>query len=285
MKNAFLIIAHNEFDVLQMLISTLDDVRNDIYVHFDKKVKAIPAISTKSSKLFIIPDRVDVRWGDISQIKCEYALFQAAFENGPYDFYHIISGTHLPIKPLETIIRFYSAHIGEEVMRIWPDDPRDVRNKMRTYHFGIRYYNSKNPVIRKATQFFWRFNLAIQSKLGISRHKETSFIKSDNWLSLSQNAVSYLIKNRKKIIKKYRMSFCADEYFVATELSFTDNTFKIFNSENLLHVKFSCANANTLTERDLPELETSPCLFARKFSGKDVELLNKVKMLSYGQNN
>lgn len=33
MKHAFLIIAHNEYPVLEVLLSMLDDERNDIYLH------------------------------------------------------------------------------------------------------------------------------------------------------------------------------------------------------------------------------------------------------------
>ena len=37
MKHAYLILAHNEFEVLRKLISALDDPRNDIFIHFDEK--------------------------------------------------------------------------------------------------------------------------------------------------------------------------------------------------------------------------------------------------------
>ena len=37
MKHAFLIIAHNEYPVLEVLLSMLDDERNDIYLHIDKR--------------------------------------------------------------------------------------------------------------------------------------------------------------------------------------------------------------------------------------------------------
>lgn len=43
-KHAYLIIAHNEFDLLQKLISVLDDERNDIFIHIDKKVHFIERI-------------------------------------------------------------------------------------------------------------------------------------------------------------------------------------------------------------------------------------------------
>lgn len=45
--HAYLIIAHNEFEVLTKLIGLLDDNRNDIYVHIDKKVEKVPALTCK----------------------------------------------------------------------------------------------------------------------------------------------------------------------------------------------------------------------------------------------
>ena len=42
MKHAYLIIAHHEFEVLEKLIQSLDDARNDIYIHFDRKLKSLP---------------------------------------------------------------------------------------------------------------------------------------------------------------------------------------------------------------------------------------------------
>ena len=35
MKHAYLIIAHNEYPVLETLVSMIDDERNDIYLHID----------------------------------------------------------------------------------------------------------------------------------------------------------------------------------------------------------------------------------------------------------
>ena len=37
-KHAFLIMAHNEHDILNKLLLLLDDERNDIFIHYDKKM-------------------------------------------------------------------------------------------------------------------------------------------------------------------------------------------------------------------------------------------------------
>ena len=38
-KHAYLIMAHNNFYCLEKLLLLLDDSRNDIYLHIDKKIK------------------------------------------------------------------------------------------------------------------------------------------------------------------------------------------------------------------------------------------------------
>lgn len=85
MKHAFLIISHNEFEVLQMLIDRLDSERTDIFVHIDKKVKILPRLHTLQSRLYVLNERIDVRWGHVSQIECELLLFETAMKHGPYE--------------------------------------------------------------------------------------------------------------------------------------------------------------------------------------------------------
>ena len=103
MRLAFLIIAHDEFEVLRRLVALLDNEECDIYIHIDKKAKQLPIIETRRSQIHIIDDRLDVRWGHISQIRCEYLLWETAILNGPYDNYVFLSGTHLPLKKIQEI--------------------------------------------------------------------------------------------------------------------------------------------------------------------------------------
>lgn len=47
-----------------------------------KKVKNYPLLKTKYTNLYILQKRTDIRWGHISQIKAEYALFDGCFYAG-----------------------------------------------------------------------------------------------------------------------------------------------------------------------------------------------------------
>ena len=42
MKHAYLILAHHEYPILDRLIQAIDDARNTIFIHFDKKLKNFP---------------------------------------------------------------------------------------------------------------------------------------------------------------------------------------------------------------------------------------------------
>lgn len=93
MKHAYLIIAHNEFEILKRLIQALDDERNDIYIHFDRKLNHYPDCRTSYAKLTFLEERMDVRWGGN---KCsndaEFALFDEAYRRGEYSYYSFVIG-------------------------------------------------------------------------------------------------------------------------------------------------------------------------------------------------
>ncbi len=50
MKHAFLIMAHNNLEILQTLVSMLDDERNDIFLHIDLKSNMLANHPMSTSK-------------------------------------------------------------------------------------------------------------------------------------------------------------------------------------------------------------------------------------------
>lgn len=66
-KHAYLIVAHSEPEILRVLVSLLDDVRNDIYIHIDKKsdIGIFKNVQTQYSKLIFLENRIDAKWGGI----------------------------------------------------------------------------------------------------------------------------------------------------------------------------------------------------------------------------
>lgn len=269
MKHAFLIIAHNEFSILQMLVTKLDDMDIDLFVHFDKKVKELPHLEVKKSGLHILNDRVDVRWGTVSQILCELTLFEEASKYGPYDYYHIISGVHLPLKPINEIKAFFErANVCSVLTGLCQSTARQERLKVRSYNLFLRGYSSGNQVVRHVSQFLWKACLAAQRTLKIERNRGKVFYKASNWLSLTDEAVKYILSRKKEIMETFRWSFCGDEYFVPSELMASPLREKIINDDRLLKREILSASASVFHLSDLPELERSNYLFARKFTSR-----------------
>ena len=68
-RHAYLILAHKNFGQLRKLAGLLDDPRNDIYVHVDRKSASSPEEwlrgACKYSRLSLISPRISVSWGGV----------------------------------------------------------------------------------------------------------------------------------------------------------------------------------------------------------------------------
>ncbi len=276
MTQAWLIIAHNEFEILQRLVSALDDDRCDFFIHIDKKVKHLPIIATQKSRVFMLKDRLDVRWGDYSQIACELLLLNTAYREQHYSRYHIISGTHIPLQSNDTLYSFFDSYRNCELMHFWEKDERDIGNKFQRYNFFVRGFTHRSATVRILAQSGWSFAHFVQKRMVIKRFPNENFYKTDNWLSLTDAAVRYLIDKATIIRKKYRFSYCGDEYFVATELMKQPDVFTIVDTSRLLEVEFIQFNPKVYTMADYASLAQSDCLFARKFSSDHMDVVNLI---------
>ncbi|MFZ4263453.1 beta-1,6-N-acetylglucosaminyltransferase [Sphingobacterium sp. HJSM2_6] len=272
MKHAYLIIAHNEYAILEHLVRLLDDSRNDIYIHFDKKSKHLPLLKTEKSNLYIVDKRYDVRWGDFSQIKTEMLLMEESNKRGPYSYYHVISGQHFPLQSQDQIHEFFTHNKGTEFFVSMNFSPLELQNKGNRFNLFMRYFT-----LNVFFQYCWRICLEIQVKWKIFRNKDRKFIKASNWVSITQPAVTYLLSKKKNILQRYRFSMCADELFIPTELHYSKKQWNIVFSDQLLYHKIGNANSEILTIDDFEDLKFSKCLFARKFSEKNMDLINEVE--------
>lgn len=156
MKHAYLIIVHNEYSVLETLLSMIDDERNDIYLHIDRRstelYKRACLLCTQKARLFLLPTRNKVYWGDISQVETEYLLLETAAKHSTYDYYHLLSGVDLPIQTQDYIHSFFQANSGKEFVSYWLGDKhqKDLNRKISRYYFftkSLKRSNSKWHII------------------------------------------------------------------------------------------------------------------------------------------
>lgn len=273
-RHAYLILAHNEFEVLGRLVSALDDARNDIYVHIDARVNDIPSLRTHKSHLEILMDRIPTYWGDTSLMEAEYRLLRAAAEHGGYSFFHIVSGVHFPLKNQDAIHAFFEENPGCSVLSPMETSAREIEYKFAARHFFVHGQSSANIAVKKISNLFWRIALVAQKCLP-KRSCEGIDVKASQWCSLSEEAANCLLDNYREAVGRFRRSFCCDEFFVPYMLK--SHGIRWIPDERLLYMKFRVYSPKVLDELDYEDIVASDCLFARKFTDSNslIEMIEK----------
>ena len=172
--HAYLIMAHNEFELLKKLIITLDYENNDLFIHVDKKVNDFDFDSikrlVKKSNIYILQNRVDVYWGGYSQIQGELNLLKAAVKKKEYDYLHLLSGVDFPIKRNSYIHQFFSENKGKEFISfdIKNQDSKETLDRVRYYYLLQDRIGRNSLVLRKIQTAM----VILQKILGLNRLKK-----------------------------------------------------------------------------------------------------------------
>ena len=287
-KHAFLIIAHQGLENLRCLLELLDDARNDIYLHIDKRsvmlYQEVENISLKYSSLIII-EPMKVYWGHLSLVEVEYKLFEEAFSHGPYLYYHLLSGVDLPIKHQDYIHDFFNRHVGYEFVGFWMEKKhqQDLRRRVRRYHFFVKYFKGGGLFIHNMCAFLRNICLSLQKLLPIYRHRNLEFQKGSNWVSITNNFCKYLLEHKEETMRIFNYTLCPDEIFLQTILWNSPFKKQIFNIEDpslgsMRAIDWTRGNPYVWKNSDVDILLSSPYLFARKFSENDQMTREKIRM-------
>ncbi len=289
MKNAYCIIAHNNFNLLSELLAFLDDSNNDIYVHLDKKIrnakgiiKSLQSNCQRASIIFI--RRINVNWGGESQVKCEIELLKAATEKY-HDYYHLISGVDVPLKTQNEMNLFLKANYGKQFISIEEGINCEAwMNRFEYFHFFsemLRWYQSIrwiNWIIRMPYRIFYR----VQKIFKVRRKHGVQFRKGSQWFSVTHECVLFLIqKYESKYQRLFRWTFCPDEHVFQTILFNEEHEFELSNmrdnSRNLRYIDWERGHPYIFRLNDYDELMLRPEFFARKFDAiVDSNIVNKI---------
>lgn len=288
-KHAYMIIAHNEFDLLEILVRLLDDPRNDIYVHIDAKVKGFDFKSfqalTQYSRLRFTPRRISATWGDFSLVNTELLLLQTAVAGEdpaqPYAYYHLISGVDLPIKSNDDIHAFFEKNAGKEFVHFSENEPNSA------FAARIRYYH----LFRKKRNFFTKILAQIAFRLQVlfrvDRLKGQNLVvqKGTNWFSITGDFAKYIVSQADRVEQLFAYCYCGDEVFVQTMLVNSPFAANLY-MPNCNNDQMACArlidwergHPYVFRMADYDEIMQSPAMFARKFSMQtDPEIVKAIQ--------
>lgn len=293
-KHAYLIIAHGEEPVLRVLLEMLDDERNDVYLHIDAKSEAfycrMASYQMKRASLFVLKNRIPVYWGHVSQVRVEYLLFHTAFSRNPrYAYFHLLSGVDLPIKSQDRIHDFFDAHPGKEFVEFWNSEGhlRDLNRKVTLHYFFVKYKKGGNAWQHGITAFVRNSLVALQKVTRFRRKKEVEFKKGSNWVSLTPAFVRYMFEREDWVMRRFRRTLCPDEIFIQTLLwnsPFRKNLYKDGVAEQgaARKIEWHRGSPHVWGREDLKELLDSDAMFARKFSSKDMEVVEALRQIICG---
>jgi hypothetical protein len=281
-RHAYLIMANGHIEQLKMLLSALDYEGNDIYLHYDAKSdfnsSSIMNV-LKKSRLFITP-RIKVYWGDYSQIEAEMILLEAAHQNGPYQYYHLLTGVDFPLQSQKKIHEFFHGgnlqyvHIGKATS--------EELSRVRYYHFFMKRRKRDSLILKS----FGKILVIGQKMLFFDRIKgqQDSFAYGSAYFDITEDFVSFILSKKDYIEKVFHRTCCADELFIQHMLLISPFKNERFVSDHIIdnshdydilrYIDWKRGNPYVFTKEDLPVLLSSECFFARKFDlNQDKEIL------------
>lgn len=278
MKHAYLIIAHSSFELLQELVSALDDVRNDIYIHLDSKFSFDESLlRTEHSQLFILPVRLDARWGDFSLVRIEFMLFEKASQNGPYKYYHLLSGVDFPLKSQDYIHAFFENNQGLEFIGFAQQtSEKEINWRSQHYFLFPRSFQSKN-IFKKVIRAIYA---RLQSLVGYKRIA-IEVKKGCQWCSITHDFVVYMLEKKQFIYDSFNHTYCPDEMFIQTlcwNSPFKERVYDINDEFNgcKRYIMWKDSVIQVLDNIDVDTLVNSDRLFARKFTINGINLVKSI---------
>lgn len=287
MKHAYLIMAHHRIDLLQMLINSIDDERNDIIVHIDKKSKMKSTeLSCKNARLVFV-DSIDVRWGGYSQVECEYLLLKKAKSLGFHLYYHFLTGVNYPLWNQDYIHEFFKNNNGKEFIGF--DNGLDFNERVRFY-IPFSEHGKLSGISGKLIDLSRKVCVTFQKLARYNRLGDSDIIikKGCAYFSITDKLVDEILKNEPLMKKMLKHTVWCDEVFVQTvafNSPFKDKIYSLTNEWEGSMREFAWPSnvpgnhpGWNFSMQDIDYLLNSKRIFAMKFEGDDgLEVINRIK--------
>lgn len=278
-RHAFLIAAYQNFAVLERLMLLLDDERNDIFLHVDRKAQGFEADNfarlCQRSDVILMP-RMKVYWGDFSQVESTLRMLRAALAHGDYAYFHLLSDSDLPLKSSDEIHHFFARNDGHEFVAFNDFPAAGGRDWTRFWYPLNRLLRSPHRAVRTLYSRVRAKLVSVQRRLGIDRNRRSvgELKYGSQWFSVSNAMASHLVDIEPEVRRRFKCTFIPDEFWVQTAVWNSPFRERVFDPKDpyrsnarLIDFKRGPGNGSPLTWRTehLDELLSSDRMFARKF--------------------
>ena len=211
--------------------------------------------------------------GGYSIVDSELRLFASAFHDG-YDYYHLISGQDMLIKPIEYLDQFIELHNGSEFLSCDTEEQIATYMNKNILEERFQYYQFFRDTSFRYKELLNNLCIKLQKILKINRFKNAfPYGYGSEWASLSHRAVETILENRKWILQHFKYTSCADEIYKQTVLLNKGFAPYFYGNQRLIMWEPQTSHPKIFKKEDLKTLLESDCLIARKFSEDDKEIV------------
>lgn len=289
-RHAYLVTAYDNFSVLRLLLELLDHPRNDIYLHVDAKADGFDVASIfghfQASSIVVIPRR-KVYWGDYTQVRAVLDLFKAAIPK-EYGYYHLISGSDLPLRSQDEIHRFFDEHEGLEFVGFASRYKDEWVSVIHIFNRTLRAKGRAARVGRWLARHFVRLQRAL--RIDIRRRWPVEVKKGSDWFSITHDLATLLVAREAELERMFRWATVPSEFYLQTVVwnsPFRDRIYSLNNEPyaTMRYVDWTRGSPYTLRAADFDDLIDSRYLFARKFDWTtDPEVVRRVsRYVQFGE--
>lgn len=243
MKLAYLILAHNDVEQLNNLISCLSP-EDDIYIHVDQKASStyISRIKSINNNVQVINKRFNIYWAGFNMVEATLALIHAMLSaHVKYRKIILLSGQDFPVRTNAYIHDFFDNDTNFiRGFNISEYTTIDYRKQIVDYHYNDSNFLDSNSFLYKISRRF--LNRVAQFKLFPNNNdyanmfgKRVSIFEGSQWWALNQDFLAYAVKfcdseEGIKFKRAFKHFLAPDEKFFQT--IFFNSTFYKSNSFN-----------------------------------------------------
>lgn len=283
MKIAYCILCHKNSRILNETVNYLSK-DNDVFIHVDKKSN-INNFNEYKKNAIILKNRIDVRWGHISQVKATINLLKST-NNKNYDYIFLLSGDCLPLKTNRYINKFLEKNLPSQYIAL-DKNFKNLDDRVKYIYNSLYYKKNCNIVLKVIRKMQDKLKIFPRNKL---YKKLPKLYKGTQWFGITGELKFYIldfIEKNPEYVKAFENSFCCDEVFFHTIVfnsKFRNNIYKPKDNSNICFQALRYIDWSTgpdfpriLNENDFNNIKKSECLFGRKFD-ENIDILNYRKI-------
>jgi hypothetical protein len=271
MKQAILITAYKDLEFIKRIIQYFDD-DFEFYIHVDTKCREESTILPCHKNVHVYSE-YHIQWGGSNHLKAIWFLIKQSVLSGQYEYFHLITGSDYPIKPLTEFKSFFENHKLDNFIEYFPL-PRPSWGADGGLRRILYYWPLINHLdVRSKWYQVVHLMLRIQRKLGIKRsfpYFGGKLWAGGTYWSLSAQAiecVTRFVAENPDYIKRFNYTAIGEEIFIQTilknhpDICLTNNYLRFIDwGDGFAPV--------TLTGAHFDKIARSDCFFARKLDSE-----------------